>query len=518
VDSRFRGNDGVRYASEGSLIARLLTPGARGRVPIACRPFFAGLLPEDRQRDAIASALGISKQDDFGLLAQIGGDVAGALSLVLEGETPRIDSNLETKPLDEDGLLQVLDDLPKRPLLAGREGLRLSLAGAQSKLPVVLVEGKVALPAPGQATTHILKPPIARFQGTTENEAFVMTLAATIGLMVAPVEGRKVAGRPYLLITRFDRRFDENGQAQRLHQEDFCQALGIPPERKYASEGGPTLKTSFELLRNAVTQPAGAVLGLLDAVIFNIIVGNADAHGKNFSLLYRNDTTSLAPLYDLLSTVAYPELSSNFAMKIGKRARLDEIGPLTWTDFAKEAGLSAPFVRRRVEELADAVMTNAPAVVTHSAVVRARRRIPEDVRLVDRQARGAHHANHQVMPRSASLARAVSSVTRRSTSCSRMLADPLSVRRDYLNPSERSQKGLVTATLPSWANSIRDPFPYHASIRRVTSTGERFLRSVHGSGGGVLRASPAKLELLPGGTKPRLAKRLRVSPACAPAA
>lgn len=204
-----------------------------------CRPFFAGLLPEEAQRDVIAGALGISKGNDFALLEALGGDVAGALSLWPEGEVPPTPKPAGTpRPLSDDELVDLLDTLPKRPLLAGREGLRLSLAGAQTKLPVVLVDDRVALPAPGEPTTHILKPAIERFPHTTENEALVMTLAAAIGLPVAPVTARSVKDRPYLLVTRYDRRVDAYGQAHRLHQEDFCQALGIVPERKYAAEGG----------------------------------------------------------------------------------------------------------------------------------------------------------------------------------------------------------------------------------------------------------------------------------------
>jgi len=335
-----------------------------------CRPFFAGLLPEESQRDAVAGALGISKRNDFAFLEALGGDVAGALSLWPEGDTPPIiDPAGEARALTDDELVSILDTLPTRPLLAGREGLRLSLAGAQSKLPVVLIDGRVALPAPGQPTTHILKPPIARFPHTTENEALVMTLAAAIGLPVAPVAARSVAGRPYLLITRYDRTFDESGRARRLHQEDFCQALGVPPERKYAAEDGPTFKACFDLVRRATTVPARAVLALLDAAIFNLIVGNADAHGKNFSLLYQGGGITLAPFYDLLSTVAYPDLSPKLAMKIAKRATLEEIGQTTWADFAGEVGLGAPFVRRRVRELAEAVIAGARVVAESPSLI-----------------------------------------------------------------------------------------------------------------------------------------------------
>lgn len=329
-----------------------------------CRPFFAGLLPEDGQRDIVAGALGISKGNDFAFLEALGGDVAGALSFWPEGEAPPSPVPTGTpRPLSDDELVDVLEALPTRPLLAGREGLRLSLAGAQTKLPVVLVDDRVALPAPGQPTTHILKPAIPRFQHTTENEALVMTLAAAVGLPVAPVAARTVGGRSYLLVTRYDRRFDASGRAHRLHQEDFCQALGIVPERKYAAEGGPTFKAGFDLLRRATAVPAVAVLAFLDAAIFNLIVGNADAHGKNFSLLYQPAGVSLAPFYDLLSTVAYPELSPNLAMKIAKRAMLEEVGATTWPAFAEDVGLPASFVRRRVRELSDAVVEQLPSVV-----------------------------------------------------------------------------------------------------------------------------------------------------------
>lgn len=327
-----------------------------------CRPFFAGLLPEEGQRDAVAGALGLSARNDFALLNALGGDVAGALTLWPEGDTPPTAETASPMVLTDAELVQLLDTLLTRPLLAGREGLRLSLAGAQSKLPVVLVEGRVALPAPGQPTTHILKPPIARFPATTENEALAMRLAAVLGLPVAPVEARSTNGRPYLLVTRYDRRFDDAGRAHRLHQEDFCQALGIPPEQKYAAEDGPTFRSSFVLLRRVVTRPAAATLALLDAAIFNLIVGNADAHGKNFSLLYDGSEVRLAPFYDLLSTVAYSDLSSKLAMKIGKRATLEEMRRDTWDDFAKDIGMAAPYVRRRAVALADAASAQLPRV------------------------------------------------------------------------------------------------------------------------------------------------------------
>ncbi len=328
-----------------------------------CRPFFGGLLPEESQRHAAARALGVSSGNDFALLEGLGGDVAGALQLLVPGESPGVpDVGRQPAPLDEAGLISVLDSLPTRPLLAGEKGPRLSLAGAQSKLPVVLVNGAIALPVPGQPTTHILKQPNERFPGTTENEAFVMRLAADSGLDVASVEPRVVGGREFLLVERYDRSPDGDGVIRRVHQEDFCQALGVLPELKYADEGGPALEDCFALLRRVCARPAVDLLKLLDAVIFNLMVGNADAHGKNFSILHDRRGVRLAPLYDLLSTVFWPELAPRLAMKIGNSAALEDLDAGDWATFASGASLGWPLVRRRVAELSEDVRARATGV------------------------------------------------------------------------------------------------------------------------------------------------------------
>ena len=167
-----------------------------------------------------------------------------------------------------------------------------------------------------------------------------------------------------MLVERFDRSVDARGRVHRIHQEDFCQALAVAPERKYASEGGPALKDCFALLRRVAVRPAVDVLKLLDAVIFNLIAGNADAHGKNFSILHDGTGPRLAPLYDLLATVVYPELSPALAMKIGRRSTLEMMNVDGWARFAADAGLGLPLVRRRVAEISSGVRTRAEEVAS----------------------------------------------------------------------------------------------------------------------------------------------------------
>lgn len=361
-DIEFTYADAWRAASHARAISVSLPLRAEPFLRRETRPFFEGLLPEESQRIAVARALGVSQQNEFRLLEQIGGEVAGALSLWPEGETPPAASyDTPPTPLSDDALIALLDRLPTRPLLAGEEGLRLSLAGAQAKVPLVLTDAGLALPRPGEPTTHILKPPIARFADTTENEAFAMRLAKGIGLDTADVDIATVRDRSFLLVKRYDRQIDSEGRVQRLHQEDFCQAMGYTSAQKYAADGGPVFRDCFALLRRAATRPARDVLKLLDAALFNLIVGNADAHGKNYSLLYKSDGITLAPLYDLLSTVTYPDLNPNLAMKIARRARLEDLVTRDWEKFAEETGLTEPFIRRRAGVLVNAVIARAPA-------------------------------------------------------------------------------------------------------------------------------------------------------------
>lgn len=319
----------------------------------ATRPFFAGLLPEGGKRKQIAKTLQVSTQNDYALLDSLGGECAGAVTLLEPGQLPHaLNAPHEVRWLDHAQLLQVLDEMPLRPMRAGEDGLRLSLAGAQDKLPVVLdVDGiRIGLPLNNSPSTHILKPPIAGVDGSVFNEAFCMALAGALKLDVARTNIQAIADgaqqRQYLLVQRYDRK--PGVPVQRLHQEDFCQALGIVSEHKYQNEGGPGLAQAFALLRSATRPSAPHTLKLLDYVVFNAFIGNHDAHGKNFSLLYTPAGAVLTPLYDALCTAVYPTLTEKMAMKIGSKYKFSEVMARHWEQFATEAALSPAQVKKRI--------------------------------------------------------------------------------------------------------------------------------------------------------------------------
>jgi serine/threonine-protein kinase HipA len=341
----------------------------------ACRGFFAGILPDESKREVIAKNLGISARNDFAMLEQIGGECAGAVTFIPEGQAlPDRDYNY--RPLTPQELAEKLRALPRRPLLAGEEGIRLSLAGAQDKIAVHVAGDNISIPLDGSPSTHILKPAIERFEGLVFNEALCMNLARVIGLATANVSIGNVEGIDYLLVERYDRAQTNDGQLRREHQEDFCQALGIAPEYKYQAEGGPSIKQCFALVREASSSPVLDLQPLLDAVIFNWLIGNNDAHGKNFSLVYRGEVSSglqtrLAPLYDLVSTFYYKELSPKMAMKIGGEYESERIFPQNFEALAEEAGLAKPMVIRRVTELGASMLSALPNAGAGHAVMSA---------------------------------------------------------------------------------------------------------------------------------------------------
>jgi serine/threonine-protein kinase HipA len=324
------GNLQFRYDPDyaGPVISQALPLQEAAHPHALCRAVFGGLLLEGDARAALARNMGVSIGNDYALLQELGGDCAGAITL-LDPEV-RLPIEPRLKPVDDEQLDVLLRELPQRPLAAEpRAGIRLSLAGAQPKLPVIIENDEVALPLNAAApTTHILKPQPERFPGLVDNEAFCMELARAVELPAALTSKRvTVSGLPYLLVERYDRDLTAE-PIRRRHQEDVCQALGRASERKYQAEGGPTALETVELLRNCSTIPAQDLPTFWRALVFNWLVGNCDAHAKNFSLLYDSSAPTLAPLYDLVSTtVEHPRSRRSLTRQSRRPAGDQASGP-----------------------------------------------------------------------------------------------------------------------------------------------------------------------------------------------
>lgn len=324
-----------------------------------CHAVFGGLLLEGDARAALARNLGVSIGNDYAMLEQLGGDCAGAVSLLApESELP---TTPRRRRIDDRQLDALLRELPQRPLAASsEEGVRLSLAGAQPKLPVIMDEDGVSLPLNVAApTTHIIKPELSRFRGLVDNEAFCMELARAVELPVAAVTKRRtVSELAYLLVERYDRDLTAE-PIRRLHQEDLCQALGRASDRKYQSEGGPSVAEVAELLSNCSPMASRDQTTLWRALVLNWLIGNCDAHAKNFSLLYDTGQPMLAPLYDLVSTTIYPELTRRLAMNIDGARQIDEVSDAAWATLAQELKLSPRFARRTTNAMVELVIEEA---------------------------------------------------------------------------------------------------------------------------------------------------------------
>ena len=247
-------------------------------------PWAANLLPESEQLRTLGQLLGMARSDVIGLLSTIGGDTAGALSIGQPGRTASVQWRPVGKPED---LERVMEELPNKPFLVGEEGVSMSLAGAQTKLAVAVDEtGRVCIPMNGSPSTHILKPDAPRLWGGVQNEAFCLTLAKRMKILTPNITTGQAGKRTYLLVQRYDRT-DVGGRWRRLHQEDYCQALGTPPSAKYESNQmgfrGPTLKNMFEVTRRHI--PPTDIVRLLDMIVLNVLACDSDAHAKNYSIM-----------------------------------------------------------------------------------------------------------------------------------------------------------------------------------------------------------------------------------------
>ena len=287
------------------------------------RPFFEGLLPEGEARRMLAHDFRLEANDIFGLLAALGRDCAGALVIVPEGEAPP-GRGAPPVPLGADEVARRLRQLATEPL--GVDGrVRISLAGVQQKMVLTrLPSGAWALPIDGLPSTHILKRAERRFPDMVANEAFCLAFGRHLGLAVAASE--LVAGaEPTLVVTRYDRAWAADGTIQRIHQEDLAQATGTLPGAKYEERGGPSLRQVAALLRTW-TRGTASLERLLDTTFLNVAVGNADAHAKNLSLLHDEaGGVALAPAYDVVATIAYPEVDERPGMYVGTKRSIHAI-------------------------------------------------------------------------------------------------------------------------------------------------------------------------------------------------
>lgn len=298
-------------------------------------PFFSGLLPDEAFRKRLARYLGVSEENTFSLLQAVGRECAGAVAFYPVGETPEAPKQEDREELDDKKLLELLDLMKTQPLLAEHDGIRLSLAGSQNKMAVGYENGKVLLIKNGSPTTHILKPVMERAEidCSVQNEFFCMKLAKRCGLFAPQAHIVQVGDISCFVVDRYDRA-EIDGKTVRVHQEDFCQALGIPPTKKYEVEGGPSVKDGIALLKRNSALPVADIDAFLKMVEFNYLIGNADAHGKNFSILYGKNGIRLAPVYDVMDTDVYPRVSKKMAMKIGKKYDAPYIFKHHWLSYA----------------------------------------------------------------------------------------------------------------------------------------------------------------------------------------
>lgn len=311
-------------------------------------PFFENMLPESIIRQTLAQQFHISENNVFGMLEKIGGDCAGAISLFPPDFQPTL-SEAKYQKVNDNEIEKIVLDLPAHPFLANRK-LRLSLAGAQNKLPIYFNHNTIYLPIERLPSSHILKPPIQRFKHSVINEFFSMKFAEALGLPIPTITLRK-NNTPLYIIERFDRASNSAGELIRIHQEDFCQALGLLSSQKYESEGGPSLAQCFTLVKTYSIQPAVDIINLLNWIICNFLIGNADAHAKNLSFIITKDGPRLSPFYDILCTHIYPELDSRYAMKVGGENRPQWIKTRHWERLAESIQVKPTLIYSAIEQM-----------------------------------------------------------------------------------------------------------------------------------------------------------------------
>jgi len=350
-------------------------------------PWLANLLPEEEQLHVLTRSLGLDQADVLAVLAEIGGDTAGALSFgaatdrALWAYAPLTTFYDTADP--HQALERHFEDLGRRPFLVGEEGVRQTLAGGQKKTALAVLgpdgapvlrlpqdDDVLAIPLNGAPSTLIVKPDNSNLPGITENEVWCLRMAQAIGIDAAQVTILQSSKRTAIGVLRYDRRIGRSGQLLRLHQEDFAQANGLPPGRKYerGTLRGLDLKALLETGRHVSATDA---LALLDQVILNILVANTDAHAKNYSLILPvGGSPRLAPLYDVSTVLSWPHVVKTYAQSIdGKKRRPDTISGRHWEALAREVGYRPTDVKHRVQQIVDALVANRAKITEEVAAL-----------------------------------------------------------------------------------------------------------------------------------------------------
>ncbi len=323
------------------------------------RPYFEGLLAEGIARQALAAELKLREDDWLAMLVACGRDCIGDIVIADEYAPMPVDAGYVSVTQAE--IMHMLESLPQ--IAEHNADRRLSLAGAQGKTglahrPDCTMETGWLSPRGLAATTHMLK--TSSMRDVPENEFLCMQAARACGLNVAKVSLLSYA-TPVLVVERFDRRIveaREGWHVERLHQEDFCQAFRMLPGSKYAELEGGSVRRIASFLRERSARPVREIMAFAQQLLFSYVIGNCDAHLKNYSLLYRESnggqsvSFELSPAYDLVCTTLYPKYSRDLAMDLGGARSIDEVTPETLENLARELGIKDHALRRIAKKIA----------------------------------------------------------------------------------------------------------------------------------------------------------------------
>jgi serine/threonine-protein kinase HipA len=326
--------------------------------PQLTRNWFDGLLPEGDRRARLAARFGLRSDDTFGLLGEIGWECAGAVAVLPEGQSP---TSGRYEPVDDSGVAQRLDALPSIDLDPD-DAIRMSLGGAQDKLLLARIAEGWALPIDGAPSTHILKPEPDLWPGLAAAEAWALRVASAATYTSAAELSTELGARPVLVVTRYDRGHPGD-RIVRIHQEDLCQALGLPVGLKYARPGhpqDPSLARLARILVERAVDPPAELIRLLEQVAASVALRNADSHAKNLSILHQGNAVRLAPLYDVAPTIAFLPRQTTLGLSIGGKFKLTEIGAEHLVAEATSWGIPARDAAQTVDAVA-AAMSKAVA-------------------------------------------------------------------------------------------------------------------------------------------------------------